>query len=256
MQLLLDDAGIEYDYVQMETALPPLLFLHGALGVRGQFDALRKHFPERSQIALDFPSHGESHVTHGAINGERLARAVLALLDALQIEKVDIIGHSMGGYAALVLAHLAPARVNSIVNLGTKFYWSEEAIDKTSKELDGDQLRARSPRHYEALAALHPASGVDQTLRLTQGLITDFARWQLSEEMVRATKVPILLSAGDRDNLVPMAEIVKLFDALESKLNAVAILPSTPHPLQHLPLDCFELIVRRFWVAAVRKTLA
>ncbi|MES3024636.1 MAG: alpha/beta hydrolase [Pseudomonadota bacterium] len=252
MQLRLDNANIEYHYAPMETALPPLLFLHGALGVRGQFDALRKQFPERSQIALDFPSHGESHVTHGAINGERLAKDVLELMDALRIEKVDIIGHSMGGYVGLVMAHLAPARVNSIVNLGTKFYWSGEVIDKTLKELDGALLRARSPRHYDALAALHTASGVDQTLRLTQGLIADFARWQLSEAMVANAKVPILLSAGDRDNLVPVAEVAKLFDALDSKLNAVAIIPGTPHPLQHLPLDCFEQLVRRFWASAAR----
>ena len=109
MQLQRATGTIAYDYVRTHDGQPTMLLLHGALGVRGQLDALRRHFPERSQLAPDFPSHGESRVSHGAVNVARLANDVLALLDALQIEKVDIIGHSMGGYVALVMAHLAPA---------------------------------------------------------------------------------------------------------------------------------------------------
>jgi 3-oxoadipate enol-lactonase len=252
MQFLLDDAAITYNYTNTETAHPPLLFLHGALGVRSQFAALQKHFPERSQLTLDFPSHGESHLSGESLNCERLARDVLALLDSLKIERIDIIGHSMGGYVGLLMAHLAPARVNSVVNLGTKFYWSQEAIDKTASELDANALRSRSARAYDALAALHTANGIDQAMRLTQTLITDFARWQLTEEMVRASNVPVLLSTGDRDTMVLVAEVMKLFNALDAKPNAVAVLPSTPHPLQHLPLACFEQVVRRFWTTSAQ----
>lgn len=252
MHLSLDDAVLAYDYEKTESEQPPLLFLHGALGVRGQFDAMRNSFAERSQIAVDFAGHGASGVEFESMNSERLAHDVLALLDALQIEQVDIIGHSMGGYVGLVLAHLAPCRVKSAVNLGTKFYWREEAIDKTLNSLDADLLR-QSPRYYDALAASHTTNGVDRTLRLTQSLIADFRRWQLTEEMVRATNMPILLCAGDRDNLVPASEIVKLFDALGSGSNAFAILPNTPHPLHHLPLACFEQVVRRFWECAFTK---
>jgi pimeloyl-ACP methyl ester carboxylesterase len=253
MQLSLDDAVITYDYTEAGADGPPLLFLHGALGVRGQFDALRGRFPERSQLLLDFPSHGESMLAGETLNIERLAHDVLMLLDDLEIEQVDIIGYSMGGYVGIVLALHAPDRVRSIASHAMKFYWTDEAIAGTLDDLDADVLRGRSQRGYDALVAMHVAAGLDRTLLQTRSLIADFDRWQLSAEMVRSTGVPLLLSAGDRDDLVPPQEIVKLYESLDPKLGALAILPSTPHPFHHLPLDCYEHAVRRFWANAFRK---
>jgi pimeloyl-ACP methyl ester carboxylesterase len=247
MHLILETGEIAYDYTATSPELPPVLFLHGALGVRGQFALLQKRFPERSHLVVDFPSHGESPVTGGAMNCERLARDLLALLDALELEKADIVGHSMGGYVGLVMAHLAPARVNTVVTFGTKFYWDEATISKTAGELDPAALRAKSARYYDALAAAHTAGGADQALAFTQALIADFARWRLDEEMVRSANVPLLASAGDRDTMVPAAEVMRLYGALDPKVNAAAILPGAPHPLQQLPLECFEHMVRRFW---------
>ncbi len=247
MQLITGGSDIAYDYVTASQDHPPVLFLHGALGVRGQFEGLLKRFPERSHLTVDFPAHGESRATGGAMNSERLARDMLALLDALQLEKVDIVGHSMGGYVGLVMAHLAPGRVNTIVTYGTKFYWDDKTIDKTAGELDPAALRAKSQRYYDALAASHTGGGADHALACTQTLISDFSRWRLNEEMVRAANVPLLVSAGDRDTMVPAAEVMQLYASLDPTSTAAAILPGAPHPLQQLPLECFEHIVRRFW---------
>ncbi len=249
MQLILENGELAYDFDAVSQQ-PPMLFMHGALGVRGQFEGLRKRFPERSHLVVDFPAHGGSRVTGGAMNSERLARDMLALLDALDLEKVDIVGHSMGGYVGLVMSHLAPARVNTVVTFGTKFYWDDATISKTAAELDPAILRAKSTRYYDALAASHTAAGADQVLAFTQALIADFARWRLDEEMVRTANVPLLASAGDRDTMVPAAEVMKLYAALDPKTNAAAIVPGAPHPLQQLPLECFETIVRRFWSLA------
>ncbi len=247
MHLLLGDNDIAYDYVATSPAQPPILFLHGALGVRGQFDGLRRRFPERSHLAVDFPAHGESRVTGGAMNAERLAQDMLSLLDALKLENVDIIGHSMGGYVGLVMAHLAPARVNTVVTYGTKFYWDDATIGKTAGELDPVSLRAKSARYYDALVASHTGGGADQALALARSVIADFSRWRLNEEMVRTANVPVLLSAGDRDAMVPAAEVMQLYGSLDPTSNAAAIVPGAPHPLQQLPLECFEHVVRRFW---------
>lgn len=249
MQLILDDGELAYDYTPTSSA-PPVLFLHGALGVRGQFEPLRKQFPERSHLLLDFPAHGASLVTGGAMHCQRLARDVLTLIDALAIEKVDIVGHSMGGYVGLVMAHLCPARINTVATIGTKFYWDDASIGKTVGELDPAALRAKSMRYYDALGAAHTAAGADQVLTFTQALIADFARWRLDEAMLRAANVPLLVSAGDRDAMLPAAEVMQLTAALDPAMSAAAILPGAPHPLQQLPLACFEHIVRRFWAIA------
>ncbi|HEY1043175.1 MAG TPA: alpha/beta hydrolase [Telluria sp.] len=246
MQLKIDDGVIGYDYSKTASSQPPVLFLHGAMGVRDQLDPLRTCFGDRSQIAIDFAAHGESVIRSSGMNCERLAKDVLAVLDALDIEHVDIIGHSLGGYVGLVLARQAPARVRSVVTLGTKFYWTDEAISMTLKDLDHELLRGHA-RAYETLSALHIASGIGETLRLMQSLITDFGRWQLNEQTVRKIEAPLLVTAGDHDTFVPPSEVARLFDALDKKRNAMAILPNTPHALHHLALECFEQAVRRFW---------
>lgn len=247
MQLILDDGAIAYDYTVADPAQPPVLFLHGALGVRGQFKPLQERFADRSCLTVDFPSHGESRVTGGDMNSQRLARDTLALLDALELPQVDIVGHSMGGYIALVLAHLAPARVASIATVGTKFYWDDATIGAAAGGLDPVALRARSARYYDALVAAHTGGGAEQALAFTHSLITDFQRWRLDEAMIVASAVPVLTSAGDRDAMVPAAEVMRFYAALDPKFSAAAIVPGAPHPLQQLPVECFEQIVRRFW---------
>lgn len=246
MQLTRDDATIAYDYSATHPAQPPVLFLHGALGVRGHFDALRMSFGDRSHITVDFAAHGESVIQSDKMNVEQLAQDTLALLDALDIQQVDIIGHSLGGYVGLLLAHRAPARIRSVVTLGTKFYWTASAIEMTLKDLDPELLRANA-RAHESLSKLHSASGLDRTLALMQTLISDFGRWQLDEETVREIQAPLLVTAGDHDGFVPPSEVARLFDALDKKRNAMAILPNTPHALHHLAVTCFEQSVRRFW---------
>lgn len=252
MQLTLDNGVIAYDYVLAQSAHPPVLFLHGALGVRGQFKGLQERFSDRSHLVVDFPSHGESSISGGDMNCQRLAHDLLSLLDALALPKVDIIGHSMGGYIGLVLAHLAPGRVNTVSTVGTKFFWDDATISRTASELDPVALRAKSSRYYDALVASHTGGGAEQALAFTQALISDFKRWRLDADMVVQSGVPVLTSAGDRDTMVPAAEVIQLYSALDPKFNAAAIVPGAPHPLQQLPLDCFAQIVRQFWALQAR----
>eukprot|EP01041_Mallomonas_annulata_P038081 gene38081-61513_t len=113
--------------------------------------------------------------------------------------------------------------------------------------MDPAGFRSRAARAYDALARMHTACGVDGTLRLTQQLIRDFGRWRLTEDMVAGSKVPMLICTGDRDAMVPPSEAAALFAHLDHALSALAILPGAPHPLQQLPLPCFEHTVRRFW---------
>lgn len=247
MQLTLDDGVIAYDYTVSDSAQPPVLFMHGALGVRGQFKRLQERFADRSHLVVDFPSHGESSMSGGDMTSRRLAQNMLALLDALDLAKVDVIGHSMGGYVGLVMAHLAPERINTVTTFGTKFFWDDATIGNTANELDPVTLRSKSSRYYDALVASHTGGGAEQALAFTRSVITDFQRWRLDEEMVAKAGVPVLASTGDRDTMVPAAEVIKLYAALDPKINAAAVIPGAPHPLQQLPLECFEQIVRRFW---------
>jgi pyruvate dehydrogenase E2 component (dihydrolipoamide acetyltransferase) len=68
----------------------------------------------RTVWALDLPGHGESGkaVESGAL--DELAQSVMAFLDAQQIERAHLVGHSLGGAVAMTVADKAPARVASL----------------------------------------------------------------------------------------------------------------------------------------------
>lgn len=94
---------------------PPLVLLH-ALGEDstdwdGVMPALARH---RRVYALDLRGHGRSD-RPGDYSLELMRADVLGVLDALALERVDLIGHSMGGVVAYLLAGRHPERVGRLI---------------------------------------------------------------------------------------------------------------------------------------------
>ncbi|GAB2665584.1 alpha/beta fold hydrolase [Arenimonas aestuarii] len=95
---------------------PKLLCLHGWLDNAASFLPLAPHLAAFDWVALDLPGHGGS--SHRA-PGYDYAFAdwlhdVLDALDSLDWPRADLLGHSMGGAIACVLAAAAPARVRRL----------------------------------------------------------------------------------------------------------------------------------------------
>lgn len=99
----------------------PLLLLHGSgpgvsgwQNFRGMLDAFAEHF---RCLVLEFPGFGVSddfdgHPMHTASD------AVVALVDGLGLDCVDIVGNSMGGGVAINYAIAQPERVGRLVTIG------------------------------------------------------------------------------------------------------------------------------------------
>jgi pyruvate dehydrogenase E2 component (dihydrolipoamide acetyltransferase) len=68
-------------------------------------------------VAVDLPGHGGSAKQVGTGDAETFAAAVSDLLAALGIERFHLVGHSMGGAIALVLAGQMPTRIASLTLL-------------------------------------------------------------------------------------------------------------------------------------------
>jgi pimeloyl-ACP methyl ester carboxylesterase len=94
---------------------PPMVLLHGLGDSRTDWttimpDLVLTHFV----YALDLRGHGDS--SHpGKYSFELMRDDVLAFLDAAGIERCVLIGHSMGGTVAVLLAQAAPHRVSHLV---------------------------------------------------------------------------------------------------------------------------------------------
>ncbi len=94
---------------------PPLVILHGLLGSsRNWMTAGAELGRDRHVVALDLRNHGESPHT-GEHTYPFMAEDVLAWMDARGIGRAHLLGHSMGGKAAMRLAADHPERVGKLV---------------------------------------------------------------------------------------------------------------------------------------------
>lgn len=98
----------------------PVLLLHGSPGskddFRGVTDVLAR---ARRVLAPDLPGFGASEPRVADYSVRAHARYASQLLDALSLERVHVVGFSMGGGVAIELAAWAPERVASVVLLSS-----------------------------------------------------------------------------------------------------------------------------------------
>ena len=101
---------------------PVVVFLHGNGEDLHIFDLQIKHFStDYKVVAIDTRGHGLSTRGTGAFNFHTFAADLLAVLDALHIDRAHIVGFSDGAIIALHTALLAPERISSMVLLGVNY---------------------------------------------------------------------------------------------------------------------------------------
>jgi pimeloyl-ACP methyl ester carboxylesterase len=94
---------------------PPLVYLHGLsrpLGWDTDHIGLALH---RCVYAPVLPGWKAGRLPAQITSIQDYARLMLAFLDAEKIEKIDVVGHSLGGWIALHMALLAPRKIERLV---------------------------------------------------------------------------------------------------------------------------------------------
>jgi pimeloyl-ACP methyl ester carboxylesterase len=95
-----------------------LVLVHGAGGSHLDWPAPLRRLRETNVYAIDLPGHGRSEGT-GQSSIAAYRDFLLAFLDALGLEKVVVVGHSMGGAIALDFALSYPSRLTGLILVGT-----------------------------------------------------------------------------------------------------------------------------------------
>ncbi|TSD83500.1 alpha/beta hydrolase [Mycobacterium sp. KBS0706] len=98
----------------------PIVFLHGFGSTKEDYADISRHaaFAGRPFVAYDAPGCGETRCHDlSRISISFMVETALAVLDRLEIARFHLVGHSMGGLTALMLAHRHPNRVVSFVDI-------------------------------------------------------------------------------------------------------------------------------------------
>ena len=127
---------------------PPLVLLHGMLGSSRNWQTAGRDLAARFHVlAVDLRNHGVSPHAPTMTYSEMVAD-VLAWLDAQGLASVTLLGHSMGGKVAMLLACRHPERVSRllVVDIAPKDYqWvGHRASFAAMNELNLADLRSRA----------------------------------------------------------------------------------------------------------------
>jgi pimeloyl-ACP methyl ester carboxylesterase len=91
-------------HCERDSESPPLVLIHGAGGSHLYWPPEIRRLRGYCVYALDLPGHGKSSTLDGQQSIEGYAHHVIQWLDALQLRRAVLIGHSMGSAIALLLA--------------------------------------------------------------------------------------------------------------------------------------------------------
>ena len=107
--------GHDLSYVDSGSG-PVVLFIHGILGSQQQWAHLVDTMDDDHRVLVpDLFGHGESAKPLGDYSLSAHAAAMRDLLDHLEIERVTLVGHSLGGGIAMQFFYLFPERVERLV---------------------------------------------------------------------------------------------------------------------------------------------
>jgi len=169
-------------------------------------------------LRYDTRGLGQSSATPGPYSIEQLARDVLALLDALKIQRANFCGLSMGGMIGMWLGLNAPARVEKLVlcntgaKIGSEKGWNSriELVRKDGlKAVAADvierwftpEFRTRSPQAWESALRMLEAAPPEGYAACCAAVRDYDARDKIS-----AIHIPTMVIAGGKDSATPPAD--------------------------------------------------
>jgi pimeloyl-ACP methyl ester carboxylesterase len=110
--------GSRIDYEVAGAGDTTLLFVHGWCINKSYWDGQVEHFKDRYKVVtVDLPGHGNSDKTRTDWSIKNFGSDIVLIMEALSLENVVLIGHSMGGNIILEAATVKPEVVIGFVGV-------------------------------------------------------------------------------------------------------------------------------------------
>lgn len=138
-----NDFDISYLEGGREGDMDPVLYLHG-MGGAGKWEAYHMAMGMVARTyALQLPGWNEGQPPEGIESVQDYASLALGFLDAVQLEKATVVGHSIGGWIALYLAARHPDRIDRLVLVDSMGLDLPEAPTADLEALDEESFGRR-----------------------------------------------------------------------------------------------------------------
>jgi len=250
--------GRELAYREISGTGIPIMLIHGL----GASSIAWGDIPDRLAatgarvIVVDLPGHGQSSKQPGDYSLGALASALRDLLDHLDIARVHLVGHSLGGGVSLQFSYQFPERVQSIVLVSSGGLGVEAFTGLRAAALPGSELAIRWALNDRTLAAASWAGRQLRRIGLTPHALSpgaiETASWLADEDRrtaflstlrsvvnVKGQRVSaleklhllngssVLIIWGDSDPMIPMEHGVNAHGLLPG--SRLVIFPGATH---------------------------
>lgn len=201
--------GITLRYLRTGGEKPPVVLLHGLMGSGACWTPLARTLEGELDVVMpDARGHGGSSAPHDGYRYDDHASDVVGLIRGLALARPVLLGHSMGGMTAAVVASRGAAMLRGLVLVDPTFLEPERqrevhesdvadqhrrALALSKSELVA-QARARSPSRSPELVELQAEARLNTRMAAFDVLTPPNPAYR---DVVRAIDVPTLLVIGD-----------------------------------------------------------
>lgn len=247
--------GINIHYLRTSGYKPPLIALHGLTGSGACWIPLARALEDDYDVVMpDARGHGSSSAPlHGFLYRDH-ASDVIGLIEALGLAAPVLLGHSMGGMTAAVVASQVGTAIRGVILADPTFLSPQRQREVHESGVIEQHRRLLSLNLGDVLAEArlrHPHRSPELVELITDArLRTKISAFDVLtppnpaySELVSTIRVPILLVIGDKG--VVSLETAQELQNLNQRLRYERI-PDAGHGLPYDQPDYFAAVVRSF----------
>lgn len=212
---------------------PAVMLLHGYPLDHSIWDPIVPFLTRDARLIMpDLRGHGKSPSPEGVYSMKEMAGDLLKLVDELRVEKVILVGHSLGGYVAVNFLHHYPHKVTGLALVASRakadsegkklerLRTAEQVLKSGVEEVTNsmlDKLTSKTSLHLKLrkIMMLTSPIGIAGTLR-------GIAEREDATSWLPKIKIPSLVIAGENDQIIPLEESQNLAELLPDCELAIA----------------------------------
>ena len=175
-------SGTFYVFNKKEQSIP-IVFIHGVGLTYEIWQPQLDFFKDHSNLSYDILGHGKSSLTKQNISFDDFSEQLIDLIDELKIEKIHLVGFSIGSLIARNFATKYSNRLQSLILLGSIYKRSEqqqqivnERFEQAKKELKlsrqalkrwfSDKYLENNPDTYEKISSILSGNNMANFLKV------------------------------------------------------------------------------------------
>ena len=203
-------SGTFYVFNKKEQSIP-VVFIHGVGLTYEIWQPQLDFFKNYSNLSYDILGHGKSSLTKQNINFDDFSEQLIELINELKIEKIHLVGFSIGSLIARNFATRYSERLQSLILLGSIYKRSEqqqktvnERFNQAKKELKlskqalkrwfTDEYLENNPNIYEKISLILSSNNMFNFLKVYELFVN-----HKNDEDFNEIKVNTLVMTGEHD---------------------------------------------------------